>query len=408
MSGYVAPVRVDVASMLPSVGFDQVVAIQGGRMTAGPIRLKRLLRERHWQKYSTFCREYDRTAVSVDPDLVGGAPSRGQLHRWLAGDLKGLPYPDHCRVLEAMFPGWTAASLFEIEEPAFPGSAPSVDGLVQAVSDALQAPDAQRTPWRTGRAEPTSGSATGLDGAVSSADQPVPAPMQRIAKKLVALARVRRLDDAETARLASLAGHVVELAMDVEIEIDADGHGCVTYRHELLNLSDEEVSRLPREVWFEHTPRPLAIEPLETGSRHVHIRRLHDAQGLAKFACEIVPPIQPGESGMVAYRCTGGQFISDHYWRQGAARFTRHLTITLRHRAVAKLLSYSAVEEHSTGTEVSVSDEIVWDNEGADALVTLTRDYLSPGQTLTLRWDVEHIERTPDPTEKGSCDAQSV
>jgi hypothetical protein len=64
------------------------------------IRLKHLLRERHWQTHRTFCMEYDKVAKAVDPTLVGTWPSRAQLHRWLSGDLKGMPYPDHCRILE--------------------------------------------------------------------------------------------------------------------------------------------------------------------------------------------------------------------------------------------------------------------------------------------------------------------
>jgi hypothetical protein len=78
-----------------------------------PVRLKALLQRNHWQTYRTFCKEYDKAAVSVDPELKGTWPSRAQLYRWLSGDLKGVPYPDHCRVLEEMFPGWTADQLFE-------------------------------------------------------------------------------------------------------------------------------------------------------------------------------------------------------------------------------------------------------------------------------------------------------
>lgn len=77
------------------------------------LRLKVLVYERHWQSYRTFQQEYDRAAAQIDPGLVGSGPSRAQLFRWLAGDLKGLPYADHCRVLERMFPGWTAERLFE-------------------------------------------------------------------------------------------------------------------------------------------------------------------------------------------------------------------------------------------------------------------------------------------------------
>src|ERR1700761_7510197 len=77
------------------------------------IMLKVLLRERHWQNYSTFCAEYDKAAAKIDSDLAGSYPSRAQLHRWLSGALRSLPYPDHCRVLEEMLPGWTADQLFQ-------------------------------------------------------------------------------------------------------------------------------------------------------------------------------------------------------------------------------------------------------------------------------------------------------
>jgi hypothetical protein len=34
----------------------------------------------------------------------------------LAGDLVGIPYADHCRVLEKMFPGWTVDQLFQAND----------------------------------------------------------------------------------------------------------------------------------------------------------------------------------------------------------------------------------------------------------------------------------------------------
>lgn len=77
-----------------------------------PIRLKYLLQQRHWQTHRTFCAEYDAVAATIDQDLIRTWPSRAQLHRWLSGELKGLPYPHHCRILEKMFPGWSAAQLF--------------------------------------------------------------------------------------------------------------------------------------------------------------------------------------------------------------------------------------------------------------------------------------------------------
>ena len=87
-------------------------------MSERPILLKLLLRDRHWQNYGTFCAQYDQAAARVDPGLAGSCPSRAQLHRWLTGALRSLPYPDHCRVLEEMLPGWSAEQLFQ---PAVPG-----------------------------------------------------------------------------------------------------------------------------------------------------------------------------------------------------------------------------------------------------------------------------------------------
>ena len=76
--------------------------------------LKALLSRQHWQKYETFCAEYDKAALETAPELRGTYPSKAQYYRWLSGQLKGgVPYPDACRVLECMFPDWTARQLFE-------------------------------------------------------------------------------------------------------------------------------------------------------------------------------------------------------------------------------------------------------------------------------------------------------
>jgi hypothetical protein len=80
-------------------------------MTLPPVTLKTLVRRRH-RTYSTFCAEFDRVAAVPDPGFVGSARSRAQYQGWLTGHIKGLPYPDACRVLEGMFPGWTAEDLF--------------------------------------------------------------------------------------------------------------------------------------------------------------------------------------------------------------------------------------------------------------------------------------------------------
>ncbi len=82
-------------------------------MVSKPVVLKVLLRQRHLQGHSAFNKEYDKLAKKIDPDLVGSGPSKAQFYRWLSGELRGLPYAHHCRILESMFPAWTAAQLFE-------------------------------------------------------------------------------------------------------------------------------------------------------------------------------------------------------------------------------------------------------------------------------------------------------
>jgi Domain of unknown function (DUF5919) len=85
-------------------------------MNTKPIVLKILLQQRHLQGHRAFCREYDKVAGEIDKALKGGWPSKAQFYRWISGELLGLPYADHCRILEHMFPGWTAVQLFEVSE----------------------------------------------------------------------------------------------------------------------------------------------------------------------------------------------------------------------------------------------------------------------------------------------------
>ena len=100
--------------------------------------LKVLLRDHHWQNYSTFCAEYDKAAHQIDPKLAGSYPSRAQLHRWLSGTLRGLPYADHCRVLEEMFPGWTAEQLFQPATTELALQAPAGPAVFAAPSTGLR------------------------------------------------------------------------------------------------------------------------------------------------------------------------------------------------------------------------------------------------------------------------------
>jgi hypothetical protein len=77
-----------------------------------PTLLKALLRVRHWQKRETFSRQWDRVAKTLDSSLVGTCPAHAQFYRWLSGNVRSMPHPDACRILEAMFPGVTVQRLF--------------------------------------------------------------------------------------------------------------------------------------------------------------------------------------------------------------------------------------------------------------------------------------------------------
>jgi hypothetical protein len=112
-------------------------------LNAKPIVLKVLLQHRHLQTHSTFCHEYDRVAADIDPTLQGGWPSKAQFYRWLSGDLIGILYADHCRILEGMFLGWKVDQLFQangsgiefIPEPAKPQPQTPTIGQTQPTSE---------------------------------------------------------------------------------------------------------------------------------------------------------------------------------------------------------------------------------------------------------------------------------
>ncbi|MGH3831833.1 MAG: hypothetical protein ACRDRS_15535 [Pseudonocardiaceae bacterium] len=92
-------------------------------MAEAPTLLKVLLTERHLQPFPAFCREYEKVARRLDPALVATAPGREQYHRWLSGRVKTTPHPNHCRVLERMFPGRTVLELFTPHSPPERGAA---------------------------------------------------------------------------------------------------------------------------------------------------------------------------------------------------------------------------------------------------------------------------------------------
>ena len=358
-------------------------------MTAAPLRLKAVLRQQHLQTHTGFCREYDRVAQTIDPELVGTYPSRAQFHRWLSGELKGLPHPHHCRVLEKMCPGYSAVQLFEPDQSDEPGpdGGQVVDegGLFEVIEDRIDRPAAGAVEWGPEKSADAGRSYAGLS-ATEATD--VSESTQRLGQRLLKLKKVQRLSDREISQFAHLAGYIIDLDMRIDIEIGGDGAATVTYRYELLNMTDRPLTRLSRELWFEHTRGELDIRPLRESTRRLAIQRKHDTPNLSKFACQLSPAIQPGESAVIGYVCEGGRFEDALYWRQGINRYTRHFTLNLRHGDAGDLISCSAVEEHADGLEVSATEELIWDHEGDDVIITVTRDYLRPGQSVTLRWTV--------------------
>jgi len=358
-------------------------------VTTAPIRLKVVLRQQHLQTHTGFCREYDKVAQTIDPELVGTYPSRAQFHRWLSGELKGLPHPHHCRVLEKMCPGYSAAQLFEPDQPegpSLPAEPPADDGgLFEVIEDRIDQPVASAVEWGPEQVEDTGRSYAGLS---ANAATDVSENTQRLGQRLLKLKKVQRLSDRDISQFAHLAGHIIDLDLRIDIEISGNGAARLTYRFEVLNMTDRPLTRLSRDLWFQYTSGELTIRPLADSTRRVAIQRIHDAPNLAKFACQLSPAIQPGESAVVGYTCEGGRFEDALYWRQAVPRYTRHFTINLRHGDAGDLISCSAVEEHDDGSENSATEELIWDDEGDDVIITLTRDYLRPNQSVTLRWTV--------------------
>jgi hypothetical protein len=190
-------------------------------------------------------------------------------------------------------------------------------------------------------------------------------------------------------RLALHADAAVELDARLMFDIAPDGWATLTCRHELLNAGHEPVSRLSRELWFEHTDASLRIQPMAEGQHRVAIQRIHDTGNLTKFTCLVSPAIQPGETAVVGYTCEGGQFVSDHYWQQTIVRYTRQLAFQIRHRGAGRLASCTASKDHVDGAQHLLTDGLQWDEAGGDVELQLTQAHLKPNEIVTLRWEVD-------------------
>jgi hypothetical protein len=77
-----------------------------------------LLRQRHLTTHQAFSAQYERPAVRLsqldgDSRLASLHVSARQFDRWYGGELRTLPRPDACRVLEHML-GRPASGLFSV------------------------------------------------------------------------------------------------------------------------------------------------------------------------------------------------------------------------------------------------------------------------------------------------------
>lgn len=207
---------------------------------------------------------------------------------------------------------------------------------------------------------------------------------------LVALGQRRSIAAIEAQQLAVLLGNIVDLNRAIDIAIDQDGRALLSFSYTVLNLTSQPLARLPRDLWFAHADGDLTISPSShAGDHRMTIQRIHDTPNLVKFACLVSPPIRSGESATVAYTCSGGRFVESLYWRQSVSRYTGRLAINLRQRGSGPLINCTATEEHSDGTENSVTQNLVWDHDEKDIRITLECEYLRPGQAVTLRWDID-------------------
>lgn len=180
---------------------------------------------------------------------------------------------------------------------------------------------------------------------------------------------------------------VIDNHMSVIIDAAPDGAVTLTYHHELHNVTSSPFTRLARQFWFKHAAGPLVVEPLPCPERNVLVQRVHDVGLHVKFACQIFPAIQPGETAKIGYRCTGGRFVDELYWRQSVYRPTKQLSLSLRLHGATVLTGCSAVEERPDGSEVTATESLVWRRNEDGIVIDITRYDLRPNQSVTLRWE---------------------
>ncbi len=341
-----------------------------------PTLLKALLKVRHWQKLDTFARQWDKVAKTIDPRLVGSCPAHAQFYRWLSGSIRSMPHPDACRILEAMFPGWTVQQLFRpvrtsrsMLQPA-PIAKPDNNENVVTLAHRLRDPG------------------TGSEDSWASSES-IGVTEREIGETLVLLTRHFRMSNGELEALAQLTGRVVELDTAITVDISDNGHAAVEYDRLILNLMDRPVSSLSWDIWFKHAYEKVGVTANRSCSRNTKIAIKQDAVNLAKFATLVSPSISPGDTARISYSCHGGLFTDSLYWRQNIPRDVRHFTLTVKQRVSNELLSCSATEELPDGSERSAMEGLVWDTRDGYHTIRITHDHLERNQAITISWELD-------------------
>lgn len=189
--------------------------------------------------------------------------------------------------------------------------------------------------------------------------------------------------------LARTSDSVVENDLRIVIEIADNGQSNVTYLHDMLNLSKLPLTRLRRDLWFEKTSGSLNVIPVQQDDHGVMIQPIHCTPSMAKFACQIFPAVQPGESVSFGYQCANGVFIGAYYWRETITRFTRQFKLQVTQSGVERLAACSATVEHPDGRENSAAEDLAWRTDDNSVTLSLQQEFLQPNHAVALRWDIE-------------------
>lgn len=103
-----------------------------------------------------------------------------------------------------------------------------------------------------------------------------------------------------------------------------------------------------------------------------------------------MPPTHPESDGFVVEPVAGRDENNCNLRLNREERYRRLRQPEFARREPLRLAmaGCSALEEHPDGSEHSVTEDLIWDDESNDVTVALTREYLRPNQAITLRWEV--------------------